>query len=333
MTRFSDHNLKSLHSHSRLGPALLLYVHIIVCCLSLIYVAEFYSGYKIIWFDEAGLYGAALNVALFAIVSILFTSSRFSFGYFVGFYFYTMILGYLWIAEFSKLHYDHPIAALSAFVSAVAFLVPALFITSPIRQRLMLSTRDLDVLLSFILILAAAIVAIGAFYNFRLVGLANIYSFRDEIDFPAWLRYPISTTSNALLPFAFACFVARENRWRAAATLLLLLLFYPITLTKLTLFAPFWLLFLFLLSRLFDSQNFRRIVIVSAGIGWSYPGFIDKVRRAPVRAVHHLFWDRQFQDDRDSVDRARHLQRLLFDPRSHPLLPDYLLEAVCWLSL
>ena len=67
----------------------------------------------------------------------------------------------------------------------------------------------------------------------------------------------MGATSNALLPFAFACFVDRGNRWRAAAVLLLLLLFYPITLTKLTLFAPFWLLFLALLSRFLDSQNSR----------------------------------------------------------------------------
>jgi hypothetical protein len=49
--------------------------------------------------------------------------------------------------------------------------------------------------------------------------------------------------------------MARGNRWRAAAALLLILLFYPITLTKLALFAPFWLLFLALLSRLFEART------------------------------------------------------------------------------
>jgi hypothetical protein len=53
------------------------------------------------------------------------------------------------------------------------------------------------------------------------------------------------------LPFAFACFVALGNRWRAAAALLLFLPFYPITLSKIVLFAPLLLLFLFLLSRFF----------------------------------------------------------------------------------
>ena len=43
------------------------------------------------------------------------------------------------------------------------------------------------------------------------------------------------------MPFAFACFVMRNAYWRAGLALFLLLLFYPITLTKLSLFAPLWL--------------------------------------------------------------------------------------------
>ena len=62
-------------------------------------------------------------------------SADFSFGYALGFYFYTMVLGYLWLVEFSRFHYDHTLAIASALVSALAFLAPVLFITSPIRQR------------------------------------------------------------------------------------------------------------------------------------------------------------------------------------------------------
>jgi hypothetical protein len=228
--------------------------HIVTCCVSLIYVADFYAVYHVVMFDKTRLYAAVANIALFATVSVVFAFSRFSFGYFLGFYFYTMILGYLWLVEFSKFHYDHTLASVSAFASAVAFLVPALFITSPIRQRLILSARAFDNLLSCILILAAAVIAAGAFHNFRLVGLGDIYSFRSELEFPGWLRYAMAATANALLPFAFACFVARKNHWRAATALLLLLLLFPITLTKLTLFAPLWLLFLALLSRFFEAR-------------------------------------------------------------------------------
>jgi hypothetical protein len=244
-----------LGSQAPLGLTLLLCLYIVTCCLSLIYVAEFYAYLDIVLFDKSHLYTAALIVAPFAIVSLLFAFARFSFGYFVGFYFYTMILGYLWLAIFSRFHYDHLSASASAFASALAFFVPALFITSPIKQRLVLSARALEYLLFGILILAAAIIAAGASYNFRLVGLGEIYSFRDEIEFPAWLRYATGATSNALLPFAFACFAARGDRWRAGTALLLLLLIYPVTLTKLTLFAPFWLLYLVLFSRLFEART------------------------------------------------------------------------------
>jgi hypothetical protein len=251
----STTDFASQQSHGRRRLAVLLCFHIVMCCLSLIFVAAYYPGLEIVMFNKTHLFPAALSVALFAAVSVLFLFSRFSFGYFLGFYFYTMILGYLWLVAFSRFPYDHTLAAVSAFASAVAFLLPALFITAPIRQRFVLSARALENLLTLILILAAAVIAAGALYNFRLVGLDNIYNFRDEIEIPAWLKYAIGTMSNALLPFAFACFMARGNRWRTAAVLLLLLLFYPITLTKLAVFAPFWLLFLVLLSSFFAART------------------------------------------------------------------------------
>jgi hypothetical protein len=247
-------NLAFARPRARLGLILLIGLHIVTCCVSLIYVADFYAGYHVVMFDKTRFYAAAANIAPFAIVAAVFAFSRFSFGYFLGFYFYTVVLGYLWLVEFSKFHYDHTLASISAFASAVAFLVPALFITSPIRQRLILSARAFDNLLSLILIFAAAVVAAGAFHNFRLVGLDDMYSFRGDLEFPGWLRYALGATANALLPFAFACFVARKDRWRATIVLLLLLLLYPITLTKLTLFAPLWLLILTLISRLFEAR-------------------------------------------------------------------------------
>jgi hypothetical protein len=259
----------SMRRHKRLTLGLLLCFHIVICCLSLIYVAELYGYLQILKFDNTHLYAAALTVAPFALVSVLFTFSRFSFGYFLGFYFYTMILGYLWLAAFSQFHYDHILASASAFASALAFLVPALFVTSPIRQRLVLSARTFDHLLSLILVLAAAIIATGAYYNFRLVGVGEIYSFRGEIEFPGFMRYAMGATSDAMLPFAFAAFVARGDRWRAAAALLLLLLLYPITLSKLVLFAPFWLLFLALLGRFFEARTtvvLSLLLLVSAGV-------------------------------------------------------------------
>ncbi len=242
-----------VQSRFRLGLALLLSLHIAVCLWSLVYAAASFPG--IVDFDKARLLAAALTVTPFAVVSILFVISRFSFGYFLGFYFYTMILGYLWLIEFSKLSYDHPLAAVSIFLSGLAFLVPVLFITSPIRQRIVLSTRAVDWLLALILIMGATIVVVGASYNFKLADLSEIYKFREIIAFPTWLHYALGITSNALLPFAFACFAAQGKRWRAGIVLLIILLLYPITLTKMTLFAPFWLLFLTLLSRLAEART------------------------------------------------------------------------------
>jgi hypothetical protein len=109
------------------------------------------------------------------------------------------------------------------------------------------------------MVLSIGIIAAGAAYNFRLVGLENMYKLRATLEFPRPLLYAMGICSNALLPFAFACYVMRGDRWRAAAALALLLMFYPITLTKTALLAPFWLLLLGLLADRFEAK----IVVVS----------------------------------------------------------------------
>ena len=259
----------STRSQFRPGLIPLLCLYIVTCCVSLAFIAISYAD--VVAFDSHHLLAPLLFVTCFSIVAMFFTIAPFSFGYFLGFYFYTMILGYLWLVEFSRLSYNHPLAIVSIFLSALAFLAPALFITSPISQRFALPARAFEALLSLILVVATATVAVGALYNFKLANLDDIYKFRAGLEFPALLRYSIGITSGALLPFAFACFVERGNRWRAAIALLLILLLYPITLTKLTLFMPCWLLFLLLLSRLAEA---RTSVILSLllpmllGVAW-----------------------------------------------------------------
>jgi hypothetical protein len=68
------------------------------------------------------------------------------------------------------------------------------------------------------------------------------------------VTYLVTMVSNALLPFAFAGFVVRKARWRAAAALVPLLLFYPIVLSKLSLFTPLWLVAMLVLSKVFDAR-------------------------------------------------------------------------------
>jgi hypothetical protein len=245
----------------RIRIACLLCLHTIICCVSLVYAAD--GTYQVsldpapfhIFYDPARLSIAVAVVAGFALVSVAFCFARFSFGYAVGFYFYTMISGYLWLNCFSDLNYDHRSSALSAAASAVTFLVPALFIVSPIGQIYSMSAAAFDRLLTAILLLAAAAVISGALYNFRIVGIADIYDFRGRMESPAIVNYSLAIVSGALLPFAFAGFIVRKAYWRAGAALLLLLLIYPVTLSKLALFAPFLLLAIWLLSKIFDAKT------------------------------------------------------------------------------
>ena len=116
----------------RLALQSLILVHIGLCCVSLYCVSIIYPEYHF-FYRPAGLYAALAVIAAFALVSVVFVLADFSFGYFVGFYLYTMITGYLWLNVFSEFVYNHALTGLSAAASAITFLLPALFIRSPLR--------------------------------------------------------------------------------------------------------------------------------------------------------------------------------------------------------
>ncbi|MGY3634037.1 hypothetical protein [Bradyrhizobium sp. Lot33] len=245
---------------------LLLCIQIVVQCLNLVVVSKLIyvdpllgtvkfdpSGYHI-FYDPNNLRAALVSVAILAPITALFWVARVSFGYIVAFYLYMVALGYMWLSSFSDLKYDHALYGTSVAAATFAFVLPTLLISSPVRRRLTLSKRAFDNTLKFILLIAAVTVAIGAYYNFRLVGMSSIYEFRNDLDFPRPLKYLLSVNASVLLPFAFAGFVERGNRWGAAAALLLLLLLYPVTLTKVALFAPVWLAFILLLTSLFEAR-------------------------------------------------------------------------------
>jgi hypothetical protein len=191
---------------------MLLVAHVAACCLSMFYVIHYYDYMRLFVFEWTRLAPALLTIGPVAVLSVLFVFSRFSFGYYIGFYFFTIILGYAWLAKFSLLDYDHSLGTLSAFASLVALLIPALFVTSPIRQRIVVPERAFDLLLSLMLVLSAAVIAVGIFYNFRVVSLADIYKFRLTLELPRPLSYAIGISSNALLPFAFAAYYLRGER-------------------------------------------------------------------------------------------------------------------------
>jgi len=236
---------------SRFGLYVLVCLHIVICCISLAQIAHWQS-YML--YDAARLHYAIAAVLAFSTVSLLFMFTRFSFGYLIGFSLFTMILGFIWLNNFSKFNYDHRLAGLSAAASALLFLLPALLINTPLKQRYALSPAALEYLLKFILVLALGTIVVASFYNFRLVSIRQIYDFRNELYFPAPIRYLTGIVSTVLLPFAFACYLALNRRWWAAVPLLLMLLFYPITLSKFALFSTALVVILLALSRIFEPR-------------------------------------------------------------------------------
>ncbi|WP_194470125.1 hypothetical protein [Bradyrhizobium sp. CCBAU 51753] len=238
---------------------LLVFIHVVVTCVSLGCVAQLYPEYHI-FFRPSDLPSTIAVVALFSTVAILFVYAEFSFGYFVGFYLFTMILGYLWLNQFSDFIYNHSLTRLSAAASAIAFLLPALLIRSPLPQFWTLSPRALDRLIDVILVFGAAVVSIGAFYDFQLVSIERIYDYRESLRAPRGLNYLMAMASGALLPFAFACCIELKKKWRALTALLILLAFYPVTVSKISLLTSAWLIVMTVLSRIFE---LRIAVVVS----------------------------------------------------------------------
>lgn len=266
----ADVSVTSL-SDSRSGLAILVAGHVVACWLSLIFVGEYYR--RLLPLAENSLphtLAAAATSAPFALLSVLFVRQRFSFGYALGFYLFTLILSYLWLIEFSTFHYDHRVAAISAFMSGAAFLVPALFLNpSAAPSRLRLTAKQFHRLLWTILAISIVVLAIGAIFNSQLVSPLDIYQFREQIVLPRPLLYVIGIVCGALLPFAYASYYLLKKYAYAALCLLILGLFYPVMLTKLALLAPAWLLFLTLLTSYFGPRAaiiFSLLLPVSAGL-------------------------------------------------------------------
>ncbi|MCP1831678.1 hypothetical protein J2R76_000106 [Bradyrhizobium sp. USDA 4532] len=237
----------------------LLTIHIVATCVSLVYTSHYHPE-LFIRFDPQRLPIAVLIVAAFSLVGLFFLFSRFSFGYLIGFYLYTMIVGFLFLNVFTIQNYDHHLAATSAIASAILFLLPSLFLNHQLRPVFTLSHKAFDALLVAVLFFSLLTVLVGAIYNFR-AAFSDFGELRDELftarlrnqlKIPPPLGYAIGILSSALLPYAFACFVARAQFWKALLSLALLALFFPVTLSKTALFTPAWLIFVAILGRIFE---------------------------------------------------------------------------------
>ncbi|MBR0791433.1 hypothetical protein JQ631_20345 [Bradyrhizobium manausense] len=253
--KIADVSVTSL-SGLRFRLAILIVCHVLASWVSLAFVGEYYR--RLLPLAENSLphvLTAAAIATPFALLSFVFVRQRFSFGYALGFYLFTLVLGYLWLVEFSTFHYDHRISAISAFISGAAFLIPALFLNlPPFPSRLRLTNKQFYKLLWGILGISILVLAIGATFNRQFVSPLDIYEFREQIVLPRPLLYAIGIVCGALLPFAYASFCQLKRYGYAALCLVLLGLFYPVTLTKLALLAPGWLLFLTFLSIYFESR-------------------------------------------------------------------------------
>lgn len=186
---------------------------------------------------------------------ILFAKARFSFGYFAGISFFSMIIGFFWESYFTVEQYDHVLARWSAAASLLLFLLPTLFQTKPLPRALMLSPQAMSRLMLALLLLSAGLIALGATYGFALVGLSESEQLRSAFPRPTALNYLLGWSIGAVLPFAFAYFAWHRRYALAAAAVLLIWCSYPVVLNKSVVFGGVWLLYLFVLFRLFEPKR------------------------------------------------------------------------------
>src|SRR4051812_33278558 len=166
---------------SRFSRFILICLLIVVCCASLVRVAE-YQSYML--YDASRVHYAVAAVLAFSTVGLLFVFARFSFGYFAGFYLYTMVLGFIWLSCFTRYNYDHKLAGVSAAISMLLFLLPALLINAPIKQLYALPEQAFERLLRSILVLAVLTIGVASTYNFTIISVDHIYDLRAELSFP-----------------------------------------------------------------------------------------------------------------------------------------------------
>ena len=244
-----------------LVPLLLIFI-VVTCCSMTTVLRSSTPG------DPAFLQAVVTSIALCAFVP-LFAMARFSFGYFAGVAFFSMIVGFFWTTFFTGLAYDHVMARWSALASLLLFLLPALFQTMPIPRAPLLSQRAMASLMLVLLALSAGLLVLSATYGFALVGLEQAEQLRASFPRPTILNYMMGWIISAVLPFAFAYFAWHRRYWLAAMAIVLLWCSYPVLLNKSVLFGGLWLPYLFILFRLFEPRRaavYSLLILMLPGI-------------------------------------------------------------------
>jgi hypothetical protein len=267
--------------------ALLLVVFVILNCVSLTEVLHnSVPGHRNFWVATA----ITLSLAIFI---LLFVRAPFSFGYIIGFDFYCLITGYIWLSYFVAGSYDHTLARWSVIASLLLLLVPLLFQVRPLRPRLTLPPDAMDRALLGLLAFALLVLAWNALYGFALVSTAEADRLRGTLSRPTVLSYIDGWLISALLPFAFAWFATRRRYVPAALSIVLIAAFYPVLLNKTVAFAGIWLPLLFILFSLFEA---RRAAVLSlllpmlAGlvVAWLMPiGLPDRIFQLVFGGVNY----------------------------------------------
>lgn len=228
----------------------------------LAYLFLSYCSHSIIAYNFSNLgmkpeYTASLAAHVMITLALIpiFALARFSFGYLVSFYMYAIVSGYIWLNHFSSLPYDHQSARMFTLASLLAFLLPALLtIHKDLRFLGNVSVKNFDRLLAALLILSAALLVVSAFSGVYFVLPYEGLGYRQQLTYPAGLGYAINNTVGAILPFCLANFILRRRVVLAVVAIFLFLGFYTVTLTKVSLLAPFWIGFLAILLLRLDPR-------------------------------------------------------------------------------
>lgn len=128
MAQYLD--VRTLNCSKQLALGCLLACYVLVCLASFLLSLD-HSDHHLRFVPQA-LPKAIGWAMLFSVVSFVFMVARFSFGYFISFYFYTVIFGFVLLSWFTDFIYDHETARASAMVSFVAFMLPATLLSAPI---------------------------------------------------------------------------------------------------------------------------------------------------------------------------------------------------------
>jgi hypothetical protein len=230
---------------------------LLVLCFSLVLVAGDVNTSFNIAYNNSNAVGAIFGAAFFCLCAAVLSARPFSFGYFVGFYMLAISCGYVWLSYFTPLPYDHIAARWSTAISSAVFFLAAT-VTLNRGPRLprfpSLSIAQMDALVKCLVGFVIVVALCGALTGLHFVGFTEGELIRSELSHPRWMDYATSISLSCLIPFSFAWLAQRRAYWTAALCIVLALSFYPIVVNKTALVAPFWLVFVFLLTKVIEPR-------------------------------------------------------------------------------